>query len=249
MHALVQKSSCWALALGVGLAPLEQAFASPPEQLEAPRTEPLRIVTEEPITFAEPPAPVIEPEPAPLPSIPTVDSRRPMSGTGLITFGAVGMGVSAALVITALAGPGWADLSRRDAAILGGLSLPVGLAATGMVAAGTKAHRRYKLWTERNAISPPPIGNAALVAGATVTVAGLAGLGVATQLAITDPHPSRGDWAVVGLSGAITAIGLVVLVNGMLTRSKFAQWERAAYLQPGTMALRGGAGLSISGRF
>jgi hypothetical protein len=244
----MQKPSYWAvtLALSLSLAPIDRALASPPE---TPPEGPLRIVTEEPITFSEPPAPVIEPEPAPTSSVPAVDSRRPMAGTGLIAFGALSMGVSAALVISALAGPGWADLSKRDAAILGGLSLPVGLAGTAMVAAGHKTNRRYNQWVERNMVSPPPIGNAALVAGASVTLAGVAGLGVATQLAITDPNPSRGDWALVGVSGAITGVGLLVLCNGMLARSKFAQWERAAYLQPGTMALRGGAGLSISGRF
>lgn len=251
------------LALTFCLAPIKPAlagepeastsgFAEPPPELEPapledPQSEPLRIVAEDPITVAEPPAPVIEPAPAP--TIASVDSRRPRPGTGLIALGALSMGASAALVITALAGPGWADLSRRDAAILGGLSLPSGMAGAALVGVGVKANRRYANWADRNSLTPPATGNGILISGAAVTIAGLGATAVATQRAITDSSPSRADWALVGVSGVIAAVGLVVLCNGMLTRSKFAAWERAAYLQPGTMALRGGAGLSLSGKF
>lgn len=159
------------------------------------------------------------------------------------------MGLSAAMVIGAMAGPGWADIRQRDAAIVGGLSLPVGLIGTTMVITGAKVNRRYNQWADRNQISPPRTGNGIIVGGAAVTVVGLAGLGVSTQRAITNPDRERSDWILVGISGAVSTIGIVVLVNGMLTRSKFVAWERAAYLTPGTMALRGGAGLSLSGRF
>lgn len=234
---------------------------APPAPEPAPEGQALRILPEqpiaeqpitEPITFADPPAPVVEPQPEappPTPTIRTVDSRRPRPGTGLIALGALGMGLSASMVIGAMAGPGWADVGQREAAIVGGLSLPVGLIGTTMVITGAQVNRRYTQWADRNAVYPPRTGNGLIVAGASVTIAGLAALGVSTQRAITNVSPDRGDWALVGISGAVATMGMVVLVNGMLTRSKFVAWERAAYLQPGTMALRGGAGLSFSGRF
>lgn len=249
-----------ALALCIGLAPLDRAHASEPpagfaeappepEHVEEPSGEALRIVADEPITFAEPPAPTIEPEPTPAPAVRVVDSRRPMVGTGLIVLGALGMSASTVMIIAGMTGPGWADLSRRDSAIIGGLSLPVGLASLGMVLGGSQANNKYQQWGERNGVTPPRPGNGVLVGGAAVTMLGVAGIGGGIQLALTDDTPSRGNWAVVGASGAITAIGLVILANGMITRSKFAAWERGAALQPGTMALRGGAGLTLSGRF
>ena len=230
-----------------------QRFVEPPPEPE-PRSDeaqPLRIVSDEPapITLVEPPAPELAVAPEPAPALRIVDSRRPMPGSGLIALGAVGLGASAIMVITALAGPGWGDLEKRDAAIVGGLSLPVTLASMGMVIGGTKAHRKYDSWAERNSVSPPAPGNGIIVGGAAVTLAGVVGIGAGTQFAITDPTPSRGNWAIVAASGAITAVGLAILANGMVTRSKFAAWERGAYLTPGTMALKGGAGLSLSGRF
>lgn len=255
-----------ALALTLAIAPIDRALASGPEPTEFaepppaaepaaddPSGQPLRIVDEQPISFAEPPAPVVEPEPAPAPTpaptIRTVDSRRPMVGTGLIVFGALGIGASAVMMISGLAGPGWADLSRRDGAILGGLSLPIGLASMGMVVGGSRANQEYRRWAERNSVTPPSSGNGILVGGAAMTTLGVAGIGGGIQLAITDPTPSRSNWAIVGVSGVVTALGLVVLSTGMITRSKYAAWERTASLQPGPMALRGGAGLSLSGRF
>lgn len=68
-------------------------------------------------------------------------------------------------------------------------------------------------------------------------------------MAITDTTPHRSDWVLVGFAGALTTVGVVVLCKGMFTRSKYAAWERSPHLQPGPLALRGGAGLSLAGRF
>ncbi|HLT36513.1 MAG TPA: hypothetical protein VK034_09505, partial [Enhygromyxa sp.] len=231
------------LTLALGLVPLDRAHASEPGFAEPPPPQPegvdessgqpLRIVAD------EPPAPALELEPAPAyqpaPEIRTVDSPRPRPGTGLIALGAIGMGASAAMMITGLAGPGWANLERQQAAIIGGMSLPIGLASMAMVVGGSRVNRKYQSWADRNAITPPSPGNGILVGGAVVTALGVAGLGGGIQLAITDPTPSRSNWALVAGAGAVTAIGLAVLCSGMITRSKFAAWERKAQLVPGTM--------------
>lgn len=261
MFTLTRHITLVAAALTLSLAPLARAFAGEPTPTgfaEPPPTpepeelpsEALRIVAEEPITLAEPPAPVIEPPPViePTPMTRSVDARRPLVGTGLIVFGAIGMGTSALMMITAMAGPGWVDLDKREAAIVGGLALPVGLASMGLVLGGTRANNKYVRWAERNRLAPPSPGNGLLVGGAAMTLAGTVGIGGGVQLAITDPTPSRGNWAIVGVSGVITLLGLVITTNGMIARSRFAVWERNN-LQPGTMALRGGAGLTLSGRF
>src|SRR5690606_14413390 len=133
------------LTLALGLVPLDRAHASEPGFAEPPPPQPegvdessgqpLRIVAD------EPPAPALELEPAPAyqpaPEIRTVDSPRPRPGTGLIALGAIGMGASAAMMITGLAGPGWANLERQQAAIIGGMSLPIGLASMAMVVGGS----------------------------------------------------------------------------------------------------------------
>ncbi|MFO7564755.1 MAG: hypothetical protein R6X02_19075 [Enhygromyxa sp.] len=225
-------------------------FAEPPPEAspgEEPSDRALRIRADEPIaptpTLTEPPVP-----PAP-PPVRYVDSRRPLPGTGLIVLGAFGMGASGVMMITAMTGPGWIDLDRRRAAIIGGLSLPVGLASMGMVLGGSRANDRYVKWAKRNAITPPRSGNGVVVVGAAVTMIGVAGIAGGVQTAVTDPTPSRGNWAVVGISGGITAFGLAILGSGLNLRSKFAAWERGAALQPGMMTLRGGGGLTLSGRF
>lgn len=244
----LQNALAAGLALSIGLAPIDAALAGEPEgQALRIVAEPPVVAEPPPITLAEPPAPVIEP--APVPAIPSIDSPRPRPGTGLVALGALSLAGSATLVIAGLAGPGWLDVSRRDAAIMGGLSLPAALMGSTLVITGAQVNRRYKQWADRNAVTPPRIGNGLIVTGAAVTSVGVAGLGLSVQRAIVDNNPTLGDWALVGVSGAVSTIGMAILINGMLTRSKFAAWESAAYLQPGTMALRGGAGLSLSGRF
>jgi hypothetical protein len=56
------------------------------------------------------------------------DSKRPGPGTGRIALGSMSVAASSVLAITALAGPGWLDLSRRESIIAGGLAIPLATA-------------------------------------------------------------------------------------------------------------------------
>ena len=207
------------------------------------------------IVLVEPPAAVEPPVAAsPVPSATRaeprmVDGRRPKTGAGLIALGAMGMAGSSVLVLTALSGPGWLGLERDRAVLAGGLAVPVGLISAGLLAGGAKAAKRYGKWAGRNQLHPPESGNGMLVAGALITGGMLGVTAYTTQQNLIDPSPSRGAWVSTALAGSASLVGAVVFVAGGVRRSKFAAWERSAYLRPGTMALRGGAGLSVSGRF
>ena len=233
------------LAAALALHPIEDPN---PDQFAPPPAEPAPLVL-----AVDPPAPVAELEPPsePVPSVQVraIDGPRPMVGTGLLAVGGLAMGVSGVLVVTALAGPGWADLDQRDAAILAGVSVPFALAGIGMVVTGAKTQRKFRRWAERNQLSPPKPGNGAIVAGTAISITGIAGVAAGTQAAVTEAGPSRGQWVAVGLSAGLTAIGVTVVVAGMLDRSKFAAWERGAQLSPAPLAWRGGGGLGLAGRF
>jgi hypothetical protein len=207
-----------------------------------PETEP------EPIELAEPPPPTLEPAPAPM-SPHVVDSKRPAPGTGLIALGSLGLVASSGLILTALAGPGWLDLDRRDAALAGGLSIPLAIGGVLMVVGGTKSARHFDNWSSRNQLSPPESGNGFLVIGAATTLGFAGAAAFATQWALTKPVQQRGDWAPTVVAGSATVIGMLLLTTGMLRRSQFASWQQHAYALPGTMALERGGGVSISGRF
>ncbi len=226
----------------------EAQHEAQPEAQPAP--EPIVVVEPppEPIALAVAPAPIYTPEPTPASPL-RVDGRRPKPGTGLIALGALGLGMSAAMQLTALAGPGWGELERRDAAILAGLSLPVALASSGMLIGGTKAHRKYERWADRNGVHPPKPGNGMILVGSAVSVVGIGTMGLTIQHAVTDPTPTRGNWAAVGVTGLLVGVGIALTTGGMVTRSKFAAWERSGYLSPGPLALERGGGLSLSGRF
>lgn len=223
-----------------------------PEQVQATpeQTEPaVEQADAEPIELAvEPPPPTLAPEPEPLSSLRMVDSKRPAAGTGLIALGSMGLVASAGLVMTAMAGPGWLDLERRDAAIVGGLSLPLAMSGVAIIVAGNKSARRFRDWSGRNDLSPPKSGNGLIVIG-TFTTLGFAGTAAyASQLALTQPT-QRGNWAPTAIASTATVVGMVLLTAGMLRRSKFASWQQHAYALPGAMALEHGGGVSVSGRF
>lgn len=230
---------------------VEPAPEAEPEQAEPKQAEaaPEQVEPESIELAVEPPPPTLEPEPAPPPSLRMVDSKRPAAGTGLIALGSMGLIASSGLVITAMAGPGWLDLDRRDAAIAGGLAIPVALGSVAMIAAGTKSARRLRDWSSRNELSPPESGNGLIVIGVLTTL-GFAGTAAyATQWALTQPTQQRGNWAPTAIAGSATVVGMLLLTAGMLERSKFASWEQHAYALPGAMALERGGGVSVVGRF
>jgi hypothetical protein len=238
------------LSCGLMLSPPTLDETPPPEQ-HALRIVELEPEAEpEPIEFvAEPPAPTLEPAAPPFESPRVVDSKRPAPGTGLIALGSMSLVASSGLMLTALAGPGWLDLDRRDAAIAGGLALPLVLGGVLMVVGGTKSARRFESWSSRNQLSPPESGNGFLVIG-TATTLGFAGVAAyATQWALTKPVHQRGDWAPTVVAGSATVVGMLLLTAGMLRRSKFASWQQHAYALPGAMALERGGGVSLVGRF
>jgi hypothetical protein len=218
-----------------------------PETQPSPASEPSDA---EPIELAvEPPAPTLEPEPAPLASVRMIDSKRPAPGTGLIALGSMGLVASSGLIVTALAGPGWLGLDRQHAAIAGGLSIPLAMTGVALVAVGDKSARRFRNWSSNNQLSPPESGNGLLVIGAFTTL-GFAGTAAyASQWALTKPNPQRVDWIPTAVAGGATLVGMLLLTTGMLKRSKFASWERQAYALPGAMALEHGGGVSVAGRF
>jgi hypothetical protein len=227
-----------------------EASAEPtPESPEPEQTEPEATEPEAIELAVEPPSPTLEPEPAPPSSIRMIDGKRPAPGTGLIALGSMGLIASAGLISTALAGPGWLDLERRDAAIAGGLSIPLALGSVALVAAGHSSTRRLENWSSNNQLSPPETGNGLLVIGAFTTL-GFAGTAAyATQWALTQPNEQRSNWIPTAVAGGATLVGMVLLGAGMLRRSKFAMWERQAYALPGPMALEHGGGVSVAGRF
>jgi hypothetical protein len=81
---------------------------------------------------------------------------------------------SAGLIAGAMAGPGWLGLERRDAAIAGGIAIPLALGGVLMVVGGSKSARRFQSWSSHNQLSPPDTGNGLLVIGAFTTL-GFAG--------------------------------------------------------------------------
>jgi hypothetical protein len=222
-----------------------------------PTEHALRILELEPesepkpesIEFAvEPPPPTLEPAPA-LPSPRIVDGKRPAPGTGLLALGSVGLVASAGLIAGAMVGPGWLDLDRRDAAIAGGLAIPLALGGVLMVVGGSKSARRFQNWSSHNHFSPPDSGNGILVIGAVTTLGFAGATAGATQWALNKPVQQRGDWAPTVVAGSATVIAMLLLTAGMLRRSKFASWEQHAYALPGAMALEHGGGVSVAGRF
>jgi hypothetical protein len=236
------------LSCGLMLGP--PTLAPTPE----PNDHALRIVgpeaEPEPIEFAvEPPPPRLEPVPAPPPSPPMIDSKRPAPGTGLLALGSMTLVASSGLIATAMAGPGWLDLDRREAAIAGGLAIPLALSGVLMVVGGTKSMRRFQDWSSRNQLSPPESGNGLIVIGASTTLAFAGAAAFATQWALTKPNHERGDWAPTVVAGSATLVGALLLTAGMLRRSKFASWQQHAYAMPGAMALEHGGGVSVAGRF
>lgn len=250
------------LAAGLAFIPPEPESPEPSEHAyriveRAPEPEP------EPIEFAEPPpaeapsqaiavdppAPVVEPAPYVPPGPPTVDTKRPGPGTGRLALGSVSLAASSVLAITALAGPGWLELGRSDSIIAGGVAIPLAAAGFGLIASGNKAARRYDDWTSHNLLSPPHSGNGMLVVGALMTVGFASATAVGTQWALDAPQTRRGVWVPAVASGGATAIGMLLLTAGMLRRSKYASWERSAYVVPGPLALERGGGVGISGRF
>jgi hypothetical protein len=217
----------------------EPGLAPAPEQAEA-----------ESIEFAvEPPAPALEPDATPPPSVRMIDGKRPAAGTGRIALGSMGLAASAGLLITAMTGPGWMGLDRAEAGIAGGLSIPLALGGVALVVAGNKSAKRLRDWSSRNELSPPETGNGLIVLG-TFTTLGFAGTAAyATQWALTKPNPQRVDWVPTVAAGGATLVGMLLLTAGMLRRSKFSSWEQHAYAMPGAMALEHGGGVSVAGRF
>lgn len=152
-------------------------------------------------------------------------------------------------MLTAMARPGWLDLSRREAAIAGGLALPATIVGSLSVVGGTKAAKRHAQWERRNYVTAPKTGNGLLVVGSFMTLGFAAGAAYGAQRVIVDPSPERGAWAPTIVAGGGSVLGMVVLTAGMLKRSKLADWKRTGYVVPGTMALQRGGGVAISGRF
>lgn len=215
---------------------------------EAAEAEPIELAEAEPIEFAtEPPPPTLEPSPPP--SIRGIDSKRPAPGTGLLALGSMGVVVGSGLIVTAMAGPGWFDLSRRNAVIAGGLAVPIAVGSAVMLAVGSKSTRRFRDWSSRNKLTPPETGNGLIMLGTFMTLGFAGTTAYATQWALTQPTQQRSDWAPTALAGGATVAGMLLLTAGMLRRSKFASWEQHAYAMPGAMALEHGGGVSVSGRF
>jgi hypothetical protein len=180
---------------------------------------------------------------------PIVDAKRPNSGVGLITLGSMGLVASIAMSVTALAGPGWFDVEREHAMITGGASIPLALVSTGMLVGGARANKRYRSWTSRNLLNPPRTGTGMLIGGAAMTVAFAVPTVYATQSLMNRSNVEIGGWMPTVMLGSLTLAGVVVIAGGMLRRSKFTTWERTGYIMPGTMAVKGGGGVSLSGRF
>lgn len=238
--------------------PLRIAAPAPEAQPQpAPAPEPAPIEFAQPPPEAEPEAPIaVEPPPPSFDSAPAlspaplmVDSKRPGPGTGRIALGSVSVAASSVLAITALAGPGWLDLGRRESIIAGGVAVPLAVAGFGLIVSGTKSARRYQDWSARNQLDPPESGNGMLVLGAVTTLGFVSATALGTQWALTNPDSSRGTWAPAIVSGTASVIGMGILVGGMLRRSKYATWERSAYVMPGPMALEHGGGVAVVGRF
>jgi hypothetical protein len=219
-----------------------EAEPQPNPNLEQPEAEPIEFAV-------EPPPPTLEPDPAAPPTVRTIDSKRPAAGTGLLALGGMGVAASSGLLITAMVGPGWLDLDRRDAAIAGGLALPLALGSVAMIAVGQTSKRRLRDWSSRNELSPPETGNALIVIGALTTLAFAGTAAYASQWALTQPSQQISDWAPAAAAGGASLVGMVLLTAGMLKRSKFASWEQHAYAMPGAMAIEHGGGVSVAGRF
>lgn len=209
------------------------------------------------------PAPELEVAPPPpkaeLPAAaPTADAypsdhrkdlgRRPRSGNGLMAMGGLTLAGSSLMTMTAIGGPGWLGWDRRTAALVGAGSIPVALVGLGMVLGGSKSHRRYAAWQRRNGLSAPSPGSGLLVAGTSVTLVGVGAMAFGAQRALEDRGSARDEWALVGVAGVGTVVGVLLFAGGVTTRSKFLRWERRT-LAPGPMALRGGGGLTLTGRF
>lgn len=253
------------VALGLGLVPQAHARAGSPVGA-VPSSTPIEDASTDRFAPA-PPEPTIETNQTPVPpptiddtvddttDIPVdigpriVDHKRPISGTGLITMGSLGMAASLAMAITAMAGPGWLNVDRDDARIVGIVSLPLGLFSIGAISSGANVNKKYRSWATRNHLKPPKTGTGMLIGGAIMT----AGFGLPTIITAQRMMDRTGaeidDWIPTAMLGSLSVVGVAVITGGMFRRSKFTTWERAGYIMPGTMALEGGAGVALSGRF
>ncbi|PRQ09763.1 hypothetical protein [Enhygromyxa salina] len=198
-----------------------------------------------------PPAPTIDPPlDPPLDFGPRlVDTKRPNAGTGMIAIGSVSMVGSFAMAVTAMAGPGWFEVDRKRAVVIGASAIPLGLFSVAMLVHGSRASKKYRSWASRNQLNPPDTGTGMMVGGAVLAVGFAAPAVYTAQVAIERPGDAIRQWAPTALLGSLSLVGVGLLAGGMFRRSKFKTWERTGYVLPGTMAMKGGGGLSISGRF
>lgn len=206
----------------------------------APASDPTLVV----------PAPVVEPVATPCPvDMPRTIGKRPPVGTGLLVGGASLLAVASVMVVVATIG-------RNEAGLRPGLSLPIGLSAVPLVAVGVgslisgmKANQKYTRWVADNGLDAPASGNGMIAAGVVLGTVGAISMGFAVDHNRRIDTPDLGDRMWTGMSGATLAAGVALMGGGVIQRSRFAAWEGMGYVRPGFYAGRGGAGLTISGRF
>ncbi|WP_146658140.1 hypothetical protein [Enhygromyxa salina] len=264
------------VALGLGLAPIGRASAASPNPGAegSPSDGHFIVVSPEPepepglgdaelLDPTDASAPIeVDPQTAPAPIFEAqtadvtidagprvVDSKRPHSGSGLIALGTLGVAGSLAMAVAGMAGPGWFEVDRKQALAIGLSSLPVGLFSATMLADGARANKKYRNWVSRNQLQPPNTGTGMMIGGAVAAVTFAVPTVITAQTVIRQSDQDIEEWIPTALLGSFSLAGVALLAGGMFRRSQFTIWERTGYLMPGTMALKGGGGLSISGRF
>ncbi len=216
--------------------------------------EALRIV-EGPVLPApapEPPAPalIVEPTPLACTSItPRVIPKRPPVGTGLLVAGAAGLGLASLMVVVATVGRNESGLTSKQSIPVGLTALPVAAIGIGAMFSGMKANQKYTRWVADNGLDAPASGNGLLVAGTVLSAVGAVSMGFAIDHNRRVNSSDIGDRLLTGLTGTLLAGGVMLVGGGVIQRSRFSAWEGIGYVRPGVYAGRGGAGLTLSGRF
>jgi hypothetical protein len=184
-----------------------------------------------------------------MPSFSPIDGPRPGIGTGSIVGGAMMMAGSGILMLVATLGRDTLGLDERDAKAFGISSGVIGMLGGMMVVVGSLDSQRYQSWVARNQLEPPTPGIGMLVAGSVLTSGGAVAAAFAVERNRAFQTPDLGDKLIVGFSGATAAVGALLLLSGIISRSRFAGWEGAGYPKLGFHASRSGAGVSVGGRF
>ena len=168
-----------------------------------------------------------------------------LMGSGVVVLGGAGL-LAATLWIVAPFSP------RPTPYVASGIGIAAAGVAAGvpMVVLGSRRMTEFSVWHRReNQPATPHHGVTFMAAGGAITALGI------TVLAIAGSDPDNFDVELGLIGSGGVAAGTASLITGIVLHRRYRAWEQG-YVRPqsrlslpGFRILRGGAGLSWSGRF